>query len=222
MADQIYRLRIDLRGAKPPIWRRIAVEPDTTLGQLHQIIQIVMDWDEDHLHQFTLKEQTKKPSAAELERLIGEGRYYDAFAAQRGVRLFSSSTDPMGGPIHMDGEDEDEVTLAEVCPQGKRKLIYEYDFGDSWEHAITLQKIEPADPDVAYPVCLDGRRAAPPDDCGGIYGYYRLLKSLQNPDDEFREEALDWLGEDFDPDTVDLDRINRELAQWREYQRRNR
>jgi hypothetical protein len=74
-----------------------------------------------------------------------------------------------------------------------------------------VEKILPAEEGVHYPVCLTGKRACPPEDCGGIWGYYQLLETIQDPDDREHEEMLDWLGDDFDPEAFDLDAINREL-----------
>jgi len=216
MSQQIYVVRIELRGSKPPIWRRLAVPSDLTLGQLHEVIQIAMGWTNSHLHHFILRDKRlmdRNPSV--IARLSEEGRFDDIFAATRGIRVFVPEVTPFGDPTEMEGSDEDAVTLAEVCPKVKSKLIYEYDFGDGWEHTIEVQKIEDPKPGVEYPRCLAGRKACPPEDCGGIPGYYHMLEAVADPKHEMHEDYVDWLGDEFDPDAFDIDEINEMLAEWR-------
>ena len=218
MRRDIYTLRISLRNSKPPIWRRVAVPSDITLGQLHEVIQIAMGWTNSHLHQFVLRDKSLKPSRDEI-RKVGEADIWDdAFMARmRGERVFTMLTTPFGDPIEdMEGEDEDAVTLAEVCPKVKSKLTYEYDFGDGWEHTIEVQKIEEPKPGVEYPVCLAGKLACPPEDCGGIYGYYHMLDVVADAAHEEHDDLVEWLGDDFDPDAFDIDEVNDMLAEWRE------
>lgn len=101
------------------------------------------------------------------------------------------------------------------APKVKSKLIYEYDFGDGWEHTIEVQKIYEPEPGVKYPVCLAGKKACPPEDCGGIWGYYDLLNAIADPKHEMHAEMVEWLGDSFNPDAFDLDEVNTVLAQWR-------
>ena len=214
---QATTVRITLRDSKPPIWRRVAVPSDITLGQLHEVIQIAMGWTNSHLHQFMLKDKSlinRDPNV--IARLSDEGRYDDIFAATRGIRVFVTKVTPFGDPTEMEGEDEDAITLAEVCPKVKSKLTYEYDFGDGWEHTIEVQKIEEPKPGVEYPVCLAGKLACPPEDCGGIYGYYHMLDVVADPDHEEHDDLVEWLGDDFDPEAFDIDEVNDMLAPWRE------
>jgi len=215
MSQKIYTIRVALRGSKPPIWRKLAVPAEITLGQLHEVIQIAMGWTDSHLHGFTVKDDSLKRSREEVERMLEQGRWNEVFSASRGMRVFGPSTTPFGDPMGSDDEDEDAVTLAEVCPKVKSKLTYEYDFGDSWEHLITVQKIEDPKQGVAYPVCLSGKKASPPEDCGGIFGYYDMLEVINDPSNEGYEDCREWLGDDFDPEAVDLEEINACLAQWR-------
>lgn len=216
MRRDIYTLRITLRDSKPPIWRRVAVPSDITLGQLHEVIQIAMGWTNSHLHQFVLKDKSlinRDPNV--IARLSEEGRYDDIFAATRGIRVFVAKVTPFGDPTEMEGEDEYTVMLAEVCPKVKGKLTYEYDFGDGWEHTIEVQKIEAPKPGVECPVCLAGKRACPPEDCGGIYGYYHMLDVVADADHEEHDDLVEWLGDDFDPEAFDIDEVNDMLAEWR-------
>jgi hypothetical protein len=216
MEDRIYQIRITLNRTKPAIWRKVAVPADISLGELHEVIQVAMGWMDDHLHQFILRNKSVKLTREELVRAFQKGTPDPAlFSRMRGERVFVPTTDPMGGPIDMDGEDEDDVTLAKVCPKVKSKILYEYDFGDGWEHTIEVQKItEPAE-DVSYPLCLGGKLAGPPEDCGGVWGYYDLLNAIADPDHEMHEELSEWLGDEFDPEAFDLDEVNKIFAKWR-------
>jgi len=92
------------------------------------------------------------------------------------------------------------------------KAIYTYDFGDSWEHGIVLEKRLPVDPNMTYPVCADGQLACPPEDCGGIPGFYDLVEALNDPNHERHEEMRDWIGDDFDPQDFSVDKVNRVLT----------
>ena len=181
--EPICQLKVTLKGSKPPIWRRVQVPGSITLATLHRVIQVIMGWEDYHLHQFITREK---------------------YFGQR-VPDFD-----FGPPM----EDERAVKLIDVAPTEKTRFLYEYDFGDSWEHAILVEKILTAEKGVHYPICLTGKRACPPEDCGGIWGYYQLLETVQDPGDPEHEDMLDWLGDDFDPEAFDLDAINRELKDF--------
>jgi len=84
---------------------------------------------------------------------------------------------------------------------------YTYDFGDNWEHIIKLEKVLPRDKNINYPVCIGGKRASPPEDCGGVWGYEDFLKIINNPDHEEYEETIEWAGGEFDPEYFDVKEI---------------
>lgn len=107
--------------------------------------------------------------------------------------------------------DERRVTLREVAPQGGSKFHYEYDFGDGWLHQILVEKILPPEPERFYPVCIKGKRACPPEDVGGIWGYYDFLEAIGNPDHPEHEDYLEWVGGAFDPEALDLEEVNERL-----------
>jgi len=215
---QVYVIRMTLNGSKPTIWRKLAVPSDIPLGELHEVIQIAMGWTDSHLHQFVLQDKGLKPSPQEIARRIRQDDFDGAFMDRMGGRrVFVTTVTPWGEPGEMEGEDEDAVTLAEVCPKAKSKLIYEYDFGDGWEHTIEVQKILEPESGVEYPVCLGGKKACPPEDCGGIWGYYELLDAIADPKHDRHDELREWLGGEFDPDAFDLEEVNAVLAQWRKH-----
>lgn len=110
-------------------------------------------------------------------------------------------------------QNEARYHLNQLAPEPKDKLVYEYDFGDSWTHEILVEKVLPVDPAATYPVCLTGRRACPPEDCGGVWGYAELLEALADPEHPEHEEMTDWVGGEFDPEHFDLGVTNRILKQ---------
>jgi len=113
-----------------------------------------------------------------------------------------------------DVKDERNVRLDTVAKQGST-LIYDYDFGDGWEHELKIEKVVDPDPAARYPVCLAGQRACPPEDCGGPPGYADLLDILDDPEHEEYEDMAEWAGEDFDAEAFDLDEVNRLLRHLR-------
>jgi hypothetical protein len=186
----LFQFRISLKDSKPLIWRRIQIE-DCTLDKLHEHIQTAMGWTNSHLHQF---------------EIIGK-RYGDPM-------LLEETFDEMGY------EDSTKSAISEIVPKdGKQfRFSYEYDFGDSWEHEILFEGCPTKEPSTKYPVCLEGERACPPEDVGGIGGFYRFLEALADPKHEQHEELLEWAGP-FDPERFDVAQATREmkkgLPDWR-------
>jgi hypothetical protein len=220
MKCSIFQVRVVLRGSRPAIWRRLAVPSDMTLGQLHHVLQIAMGWMDGHLHQFVLRDKRLRPTREELARRFQEGALDEEFLGRlHGERYFVPLRTPDGEELEMEGEDEDRVTLAEVCPNVKSRLIYEYDFGDSWDHDIEVQKIAEPQDSVEYPVCLAGKRACPPEDSGGVWGYYEKLRVVADPSHEMHQEYREWLGDEFDPEAFDLDEVNAALTAWHKRRR---
>lgn len=112
----------------------------------------------------------------------------------------------------VDVRDEAEYKLNQLLRQEKDALIYEYDFGDSWEHKVTLEKILPFSEEAQLPRCIKAKGACPPEDVGGIWGYYEFLEAINDPTHPEHEGYLDWIGGGFDPDDCDIDEINHTLA----------
>jgi hypothetical protein len=109
--------------------------------------------------------------------------------------------------------DERGVMLAEVAARPGDRLLYRYDFGDDWEHELVVEKVLEPQPGTTYPMCLKGRRACPPEDVGGVWGYAEFLRVLADPDDPEREERLEWVGGDFDPEEFDAASVNAQLRE---------
>lgn len=104
--------------------------------------------------------------------------------------------------------DERVVRLNQIAPAVKNRFIYEYDFGDSWEHEVMVEKILPPEKDVRYPRCLDGARACPPEDVGGVWGYADFVKAIRNTRHPEHDEMLEWVGGEFDPEAFDVRGVN--------------
>ena len=117
---------------------------------------------------------------------------------------------------YVDMHDEQDVTLSQIATGEGFKFRYEYDFGDSWLHQVLLEKVLPPEPDQNYPLCVKGRRARPPEDVGGIGGYYYFLEAIQDPDHEEHDEYLEWVGGEFDPEAFDLEEVNQALDALRQ------
>jgi len=206
--SQIHELKITLHESKPPIWRQFAVPSDILLSDLHKVIQVVMGWTNSHLHQFTIPNAQPKPTKEELTSLDWQGRL-ERLTMQRDRCL----SDPR--MEIEDAEDESKVKLCEIAATVKSKFIYEYDFGDGWDHVIQVVKIGPPAEGVTYPVCISGKHACPLEDCGGMWGYYEKLEVLKNPKHEDYEDIAEWVGEYFDPERFDVEEINAQLAELR-------
>lgn len=133
------------------------------------------------------------------------------------MHAFRSGADEFGMP---DPElafiDERRVSLGELVGGVGDRLLYTYDFGDDWQHEITVEELIAADPEVHYPVLVAAKGACPPEDCGGPWGYAELKEILADPTHDQHQEMLDWLGLDdgsaFDPNGFDVEAIEEELA----------
>jgi len=109
--------------------------------------------------------------------------------------------------------DERKFKLEKIAPSVNDKFVYEYDFGDSWRHLVLVEKILPLTVGEYYPQCIKGKRACPPEDVGGVRGYEDFLEALQDKNHEEHDSYLEWVGGEFDAETIDLTDINAELRQ---------
>jgi hypothetical protein len=109
--------------------------------------------------------------------------------------------------------DETGVRLDTVCQPGAR-FIYNYDFGDGWEHLVVIEKAVAIEPGTRYPRCTAGRNSCPPEDCGGPWGYADMLKTLAGKRNAERAELIEWLGGEFDPRDFDLAQANRMISDY--------
>lgn len=184
----VLRLKVTLRGIKPLIWRRLEVPSDMPLSRLHRVLQVAFDWDDAHLHRF---ETIPQPAAGARSRRAGPvGRAFEGPALRR-------------------------TRLADLIGSVGDRLLYRYDFGDDWEHDIQVEAVHAAVPGADYPRCTAGRRAAPPEDCGGWPGYDRLLDALADPEDPDHDDLRHWVPEGWSPDVFDRDAVNTALRRLR-------
>ncbi len=180
--QRLYQIKVTLQETDPPVWRRLLVRSDTTLLQMHRILQVAMGWKDYHLHEFRV-----------------------------GAVLFGES-DPEADVRRI---SEKATFLADVLRDVDDRLVYEYDFGDSWEHDIHLEEITELDPDAMYPIVVAGARAGLPEDVGGTDGFRDFLRAIADPNDPEHEEYLVWCGGSYDPDKFDASSINMILERRR-------
>lgn len=182
--DIIYRLKITLRDTNPPIWRRIETH-DATIEQLHELIQVAMGWMNGHMHEFQL-----------------EGKHYTH------PRLLDSPFDDFGAETYA------QVQLTDWIAQhgNELKMKYIYDFGDNWEHDVVLEGVFRSEPDVEYPRCVTGKMNCPPEDVGGVWGFYDYVQAVSDPNHERHADLLDW-GGPFDPNEFDPQQTTARMQQ---------
>ena len=183
-ANKAYQLKVSLLGARPPIWRRLLIAPDTTFQDLHRIIQLAMGWQACHLHMFQAGD----------DRLIGD------------------PAEDFDGMLNF--QDETMVAVSAVLSKEGQALTYDYDFGDSWEHEVRLEKVLPGDRGEPLPRCIKAVRQCPPENVGGLPGFYDFLEVMEDAAHPEHVAVREWMGgELFEPEFVDLDDINQALAE---------
>jgi hypothetical protein len=147
-----------------------------------------------------------------LQAVMGWENYHlHLFTIGDVVYAYPSPDDPW--PIKT--SDERQAKLFKVAPLEKIRFKYEYDLGDSWNHTILVENILFPEKNLEHPVCLKGKRSAPPEDCGGIGGYHDFCKAISNPRHPEHDNLLEWAGGEFDPERFDLDQINGLLGKIR-------
>ena len=171
--------------------RIIQCPDDFSFTMLHYIIQESFEWENAHLYQFSIFDKKTKKRCCVIE-------------ADTKENIFESKIEKF---------KSDNILLNKYLnEENKYFVIYEYDFGDSWEHLIVFEKVFPFDEEKQLVCCVSGSKKCPPEDCGGIPGYYNILdvlkKKRKNEDDN---ELLEWLG-DYNPDDFDLDKTNKRLS----------
>lgn len=182
MEERAVQLKITLKNSKPPIWRRVLVLSSISFYELHYTIQLAMGWGNYHLYEFKI------------------GNY-----------RIGITEDDFDDPELVDSDviDATEITLEEVLSKGEVKsFTYEYDFGDGWIHSIVVEKTMPLDPNTYYPVCIKGKLACPPEDCGGLHGYYNFLEIISNKKHPEYKDMVKWMGGRFDPTDFEVEDVN--------------
>jgi Plasmid pRiA4b ORF-3-like protein len=170
--NEIAGVHIELRHTDPLIWRRVEVPTSITLKVFHDIIQAVVGWFDCHLWEFT----------------IGEQKYGLPMDQDWGTRRRRFQAEM--------------VRLRDVLKPRKTVIDYTYDFGDCWEHRLTVSDVRAGEPVMSYPRYIAGERNGPPENCGGIPGFYALLEALADPKHRDHADAKEWSA-DYDPNNFD-------------------
>ncbi len=184
--QNVYQFKITLKDAKPPIWRRIQVPENYRFWDLHVAIQDAMDWEDRHLHLFTIAPHLNKDR---IEIGLPEAKEY------------------------LNSRNE---LIADYFSEESSAAEYLYDFGDAWLHKLQFEKILPAKQDLDYPICLAGRRACPPENIGGIPGYQLILKALSDPNHPAHKDCRRLVGRKYDPEKFDPKAVIFDNPIWRE------
>jgi hypothetical protein len=184
-SDQIYQIKVGLLEIKPLIWRRFLVPANVTLHRLHLVLQDLMGWQNYHLYRFK----------------IGKKQY--------------STPDPDNDFYELDFKNSYQAKLGSIIKEKDNIFLYEYDFGDSWEHQLLIEDILNRDSGKRYPVCIAGENASPHEDSGGPRGYMEMLEIIKNPYREEFRSTRTWLGKKFDPYKFDPKLANSRLSKMR-------
>ena len=185
--SNILQFKITLCKTKPAIWRQFVIEDTLTFHDLHLVVQVVMGWKNSHLHQF-----------------VYEGKSY------------------IGIPEYLKDGDNFEVIdsrqflLSEFFDKSGMKILYEYDFGDGWFHELTLEKVYKSG-GLLYPICEAGEHSCPPEDCGGISGYYNMLEILNDKKHPEHKVTRIWAGAKYNADFFDMDKVNKNLKRYEDF-----
>ena len=179
----VVRIRVTLDGAQPAIWRELDVRGALSLDALHQVLNRAMGWHDCHLHRFSTD------------------------AAHPYETYFLTDFDVAEGTP---GVEESAVRIDQVLGMVGDELTYLYDFGDGWQHTVTVLSVRPAGTDDPTATCLDGALACPLEDCGGIGGHLEILDAFRTDADRqsWPEILRDWVPADYDPEEFSLERAN--------------
>jgi hypothetical protein len=189
-----FHFKIQIKGiTKPPVWRKIVVPSNFTFLKFHNVIQVAFGWENYHLFEFRDKEYQGKVRIS----VPVEDDFFDP-------DFFANVT------------DASKVKLSDIFAGNILKLLYIYDFGDNWVHEITLESTD--DNNLKKAVCLSGKGACPPEDCGSLYGYEDIKEIFRTmPDGDQAEEYREWLGLDdgeiWNAEAFDIDETNLYLKQ---------
>jgi hypothetical protein len=190
---EIARIKVTLKGIRPPIWRRLEVPVEMSMARLSDVVLAAFGWSNSHLHEFAVGgRRIGMPDPDDWQPPL---RLLDWPPADAALDLDLTGLPPL--------EDEATVDLVAALAGGLRKFTYTYDFGDDWKHLLAVEDVHAAEASHVYPRCIAGRRSAPPEDCGGVWGYEHLLEALADPGHEEHAELRE-RHPFFDPEEFDL------------------
>jgi hypothetical protein len=195
------KVTLDLEGIQ--VWRRLVVPLNREFEDLHEILQVAFNWKDDHLHEFHLYDE----STSDYDLSPNHSAYH--VSGHRPLLNLVSHEEAFDNPHEFEMVLEEGIELSRYLPQHK-KLKYNYDFGDNWEHYIEVEKMID-NYDVPYPVCLIGEGDSPPEDVGGRGGYEEFLKIISDPTHSEHQHIADWARMQ-GYKKFDLEQVNRLLA----------
>ena len=183
-APRGWQVTITLEDIEPPIWRQLILPDSLNFAGLHEVIQAAFGWTNSHLHQF---------SAA-------------------GIVIGAPEFDRSGLNRHRTFEATD-VSLSDLIflQNHSGVIFYEYDFGDSWIHAILFEEPVILQSGNKYPLLLEGKRSGPPEDCGGPHGYQSFLEAWSDPRHEGHAQMKKWAGKTFNPEAFDPAKVQKAI-----------
>ena len=194
-----YEIKVTLKKSKPPIWRKIIIPADINFMQLHNIIQVAFEWLNYHLYEFNFKELQER--ITNNSEACEEYEYFTSKEGKERLKAFGGFLPDLQKTLYA------KDVLIEKYFEKTKKFDYIYDFGDWWEHTVEVLKVFD-DYEGACPVVTKFRQPSPPDDCGGIYGYYGFLAQYNDESDPEHEELHDWAEEQGYHEDYDLEDIN--------------
>jgi len=174
----VLQFKIVLDDIKPEIWRRIQIPSDYNFWGLHVAIHDSMGWLDYHLHHFDIRPKRKKKTyrigIPDFEVTADQEEIYPGW----------------------------EIAVMEYFNVPGVEAKYEYDYGHSWVHNVKLEGYLCKEEGREYPYCMDGERACPPEDCGGVHGYNSLVNILSDKKHPGYKEYRIWAGNNWMPDQV--------------------
>jgi hypothetical protein len=179
---KIFQIKVRLLETSPIVWRTFLISSNVTLHRLHLVLQDVMGWYNYHLYRFQVGSDE-----------YGEPNLDNDF-------------------YELDFKNSKRAKLGNIIKEKNSIFLYEYDFGDGWEHQLLVEDILETDPEKQYPVCIAGENACPREDSGGTHGYAEMMEIIQNPAHEEYRSTKTWLGKGFNPRKFDIESVNKRLS----------
>ena len=182
-SNQVFQFKIELQEIEPIIWRRILVPSDYNFWDLHVAIQDAMGWLDSHLHHFEIRKKGSRQEARiGIPDLYNTGELPEVFPGW-------------------------EIPVVNYFNDLGVEAKYNYDYGDDWWHNVKLEGYIYREKGIKYPVCTGGERACPPEDCGGVSGYYDVLETFADPKNPANKDKRKWIAKDWHPEKFNKDKV---------------
>lgn len=205
-----YQLKVTLIDAEPVIWRRFVIPAGTNFQRLHDTIQFAMGWQEAHLFQFEVEEESLQISGD--HEAVDEHQFY---LKEFKGKVLTEEEDPyryISKKLQYNMRKAKNVKIDQFLDKYK-SITYIYDFGDNWEHLIEVEAVIENYP-VGHPTLIDAEGACPPEDVGGVYGYREFLMAWKDPKHSEHEHMREWAESQGYKETIDMKLINRWMEEF--------